>query len=278
MSPDHKLYKYLSDYYSIIPSFFKLYNYLISQKEINGRKFDFKIIFRTFGSDHQKVHEEFEEFLMGNHPLFKTDFITEDIWKQKYSNCGNFLRSTSDPLDIILIMGLCPNSVLLSKIRDEIFATGNKEDDIIKLVIENFEANRYLDFNQDALRVIRGVSDIRKYLLSWEDHFSCIQDDHAAWHFKDMSVTYAKPFIIDLSADIWEIMFDDHWYIGDDWIINVIDSLSSIPIDYKDHINKFTVKSNPILALKNQSYFISIVEELLKVQLQNQKLTSESLP
>ena len=256
----------MNNYYSIIPSFFHLYKYLTAQKFVCGRKLEFKIIFRTFGKDHQTIHEEFEEFIIGNHPIFKNDFPPEKICEQKYSNWGNFLRSKTNKEDILLITGLCPNSELLSKISDDIFAPDKTYDEIISMIIKLFDENNYQDFNSEVLKVRRGVTEIREYLLSCNDHFSCIQDDHAAWHFNDMSVTFAKPLIIDPSADIVEIMFDDHWSFGDDWIINVIDALSGNSIDYKDHINKFTIKANPIQALRNNNYFIDIVEALLKVQ------------
>jgi hypothetical protein len=53
-----------SGYYHILPSFFKLVSYL-HQLDV-----DFRIIFRTFGIDVEKVSEEFNIYCEGKHPLF----------------------------------------------------------------------------------------------------------------------------------------------------------------------------------------------------------------
>lgn len=53
-----------SGYYHILPSFFKLVSYL------HHLNVDFRIIFRTFGIDVEKVSEEFNIYCEGRHPLF----------------------------------------------------------------------------------------------------------------------------------------------------------------------------------------------------------------
>lgn len=58
-----------SGYYHIIPSFFKLISYF------HENDIDFRIIFRTFGSDIDKVKEEFNIYCEGNHPLFPVNGV-----------------------------------------------------------------------------------------------------------------------------------------------------------------------------------------------------------
>ena len=53
-----------SESYHIIPSFFKLISYL-HQEKVN-----FRLIFRTFGVDIERVAYEFNLYCEGNHPLF----------------------------------------------------------------------------------------------------------------------------------------------------------------------------------------------------------------
>ena len=53
-----------SGHYHILPSFFKLVSYL------HQLQVDFRIIFRTFGIDVEKVSEEFNIYCDGKHPLF----------------------------------------------------------------------------------------------------------------------------------------------------------------------------------------------------------------
>jgi hypothetical protein len=59
----------LSGYYHIIPSFFKLISYF------HENDIDFRIIFRTFGSDIDKVKEEFNLYCEGKHPLFPVNDV-----------------------------------------------------------------------------------------------------------------------------------------------------------------------------------------------------------
>lgn len=58
-----------SGYYHILPSFFKLLSYL------HQKKCDFRIIFRTFGTDIERVAEELNTYCEGNHPLFPLDEV-----------------------------------------------------------------------------------------------------------------------------------------------------------------------------------------------------------
>lgn len=81
------------------------------------------------------------------------------------------MRSTEDPSDILLITGLSPHTELLSSIRDEIFKQGLTNNEIITLVNSRFEAAGYQDYDKDALTIRRGVTEIREFLLSCNDHF-----------------------------------------------------------------------------------------------------------
>ena len=58
-----------SGHYHIIPSFFKLISYF-HENDIN-----FRIIFRTFGTDIEKVKDEFNLYCRGKHPLFHMNYV-----------------------------------------------------------------------------------------------------------------------------------------------------------------------------------------------------------
>lgn len=81
---DHKLYPILSTHYSILPSFFKFYTHLADISAEHD--FKFKIIFRTYGSDHQIIFDEFVEFLQGNHPIFQNSHPVEQLFEHEYGN------------------------------------------------------------------------------------------------------------------------------------------------------------------------------------------------
>lgn len=118
---DHKLYNYLKTYYCIVPSFFKMYQYMEEEANKEDPTIDFKLVFRTFGDDHKMIYDEFSEYLLGRHPLFTNPHPVTKITSAPFSNCGNILRSTADKLDIVLISGMFPNKYLAQEAKNFIF-------------------------------------------------------------------------------------------------------------------------------------------------------------
>jgi len=55
-----------SGYYHLIPSFFQLIEYLV----LNDIRF--RLLFRTFGKDLERVVQEFNLFCTGEHPLYQS--------------------------------------------------------------------------------------------------------------------------------------------------------------------------------------------------------------
>jgi hypothetical protein len=49
-------------------------------------EFKFKIVFRTYGSDHQIIVDEFVEFLTGKHPIFQNNHPIEKPYEHEYGN------------------------------------------------------------------------------------------------------------------------------------------------------------------------------------------------
>lgn len=74
---------FLSGYYHIIPSFFKLVSYF----HVNN--IDFRIIFRTFGCDIEKVKNEFNLYCEGKHPLFPVNEVLNKVNFEKSINHKN---------------------------------------------------------------------------------------------------------------------------------------------------------------------------------------------
>ena len=78
------------EYHFIFPSFFKTVTQLAKEKR------EFTIVFRTFGSDLERIRTAMNEYAAGNHPLYNYDgceelFIpTSRMWKGRYGN-GEFI-------------------------------------------------------------------------------------------------------------------------------------------------------------------------------------------
>ncbi|CAI2368992.1 unnamed protein product [Moneuplotes crassus] len=258
----HLLYPYLNKYYSIIPSFFKFYSYLLEENSKEDAKFKGKLIFRTFGSDHKMIYDELLAFLTGNHPFFTNEFPIEHPTDGTYSNCGNILRSTEEQLDIVLISGMFPNKKLLQDYRKDLF---NKEttDEILKeRLIKTFEENKFSDYSTEHLTIHRGIEAISKYFSTNQDTFMCVQDDYESWHFHDEKTFFGKPLIVD--DENLNLFFDDHCYYEDECIVNVLNAENCEMVPYKDHINKYTVRVEPLKAIEDEDYFLNTFKELLK--------------
>mmetsp|Transcript_30342 Transcript_30342/g.26887 ORF Transcript_30342/g.26887 Transcript_30342/m.26887 type:complete len:102 (+) Transcript_30342:976-1281(+) len=97
----------------------------------------------------------------------------------------------------------------------------------------------------------------------------CIQDDYEAWHFHDEKSHCAKPLIMSkdqIGEDkIIDIFFDDHCNFEEECIVDVIDLNTKEKIEYKDHIDKYTVKALSLKAIQDQDYFTDKMGQLLKL-------------
>ena len=190
----HKLHKYLKMNYSILPSFFKFYTYLANalkeeahdeeakkvvanlfsseeSKSSVPSKLDFKLIFRTFGSDHFAIYEEFMEFLHNKHPLFPNPNPVTDTHEHEFGNCGNFLRSTDNSSDIVLISGMFPNKAILKDVREYVFDKSLGSEELNKKVIDHLEAQEGVKFNKDVVQVHRNIKEIDEYLMQNQGKF-----------------------------------------------------------------------------------------------------------
>lgn len=136
---ENKLHPIIHTYWSILPSFFKLYSYLLNDVKQNNEDFDFKIIFRTFGGDHKVIYDEFAEFWLGKHPIFKNAFPEENIHDIQYANWGNIIRSTNENMNIILVSGMFPHKELIEKTRSYIFDPALSKEEIKTKVLELLE-------------------------------------------------------------------------------------------------------------------------------------------
>jgi hypothetical protein len=104
-TPDLPSLEMFSDgFYHILPSFFRFVDYLVSNR------YDFRIVFRSFGVDTGNVVREFNMYCEGNHPFEhpkqKLDGTDEDYpidlrIRLPYQS-GSFLRTSDDAKGIHL--------------------------------------------------------------------------------------------------------------------------------------------------------------------------------
>lgn len=96
--------------YHIVPAFYRMLIYLRKERR------SFKILFRTFGTDLEKITWEFNSFCEGSHPCFNgsnnTPFIkfngtdgTQDFRITKPEQQGLYYRFSNDIQDSKLVTG-----------------------------------------------------------------------------------------------------------------------------------------------------------------------------
>lgn len=73
-------------FYHILPGFFKLILWLVSEMEKDPENFSFSIVFRSFASvaDFKRVIEEFNLFCFGNHPFYKEEYSSLSDFSKNY--------------------------------------------------------------------------------------------------------------------------------------------------------------------------------------------------
>eukprot|EP01040_Poterioochromonas_malhamensis_P010600 gene10600-11541_t len=148
---------YLKDgHRQIVPAFFHLFESLVAQDT-----FDFRIVFRTFGSDLSDVVEEINDFCKGKHPLYPN--------QRKYDG-----SDPNDPRDFTIIL---PHQSACFRRNGEDVRAGiqlsyiNKD----KLVVVARGASKVQEALMKELLQLTGNSEVKEtrinYLLAIQDDF-----------------------------------------------------------------------------------------------------------
>lgn len=242
-----RLPSFLADgYYHILPSFFFLINQLVRSKV------DFRIIFRTFGVDLANVVEEFNSFCEDRHPFFSPihrldgshPLDRRDFRMILPHHSGKYLR-TSDESSGLHFSYINHESMVYSQ-------SGAKQIFHYQMT-EMFQYNRTKEENS--------ISDGNHYVFAFVDDFSY-------WDRQHESDSSGKVLLVDRTTptndDVIHIFFDDNIERNRAHIVDVrqVDTFEALP--FTETNDKFIHKCEPLLAIREKSYFVNLINKSLR--------------
>ena len=249
---------YKNGYIFVFPSLFRL------MIELEEKKREFILIFRTFGNDFDNVIKEYNSFCEGNHPIFLKEIGNQKQIKKyfdgthnskdyriKESNFGVVYRFDESIKNIILVFGTLQR--LRIKNEDELFSFYEKQK------IKN------------NIKIIKGGKNIYEFIKNFSSFSKknsfFINDHYEIWFKHDKNKSYGKPMFIDPeNKNIETFFFDDN-------IMNNSDSKSIVDcrnvntgniIESEDIIEKYLIATDPLKAAEDEFYFLNLIDKVEK--------------
>eukprot|EP00736_Rhodelphis_marinus_P013817 Rmarinus@m.22297 len=226
--------------YFLIPAFFTVLNALVAAKR------DFRVVFRTFGTDLDDVIEEMNLFCEGKHPAYpeaRADGTnhTPDLRFLSPLQKGTFFRKAESPDDTYLLF----NTVDL---------------DALQRAVKVSDSNPAPCCPDKPVPVHQSIQGVYDGLLSSLSQYQslALRDCFAWWFANGESDDSGKVLLLDPSAaDDHHIFFDDNVERNRLHIIDPRNVRTGEPLPYKDVINVHVVRSNPYEAITNPNYFVN---------------------
>lgn len=232
-----------SEFVHIIPAFFET----ILGLEKLGKKFS--IVFRTFGSDIERVAEEFNLFCKGKHPMYPNVYFdgtngSRDLTLQT-SRIGNFYRNGN----CFLIMG-----------------TTNQISEIDKsLTAEKIQEYYKQKWNQNVT-VIEGYKKCYDHIIQLAGSGTCaIRDHYNWWYSHDELPTAGKLFLIDKKDKKYlQIFFDDNIKMSHNvndkrGIVDIRSAEKGEALDYRKYLGEYLHHVEPLLSITDKQYFLKLI-------------------
>lgn len=209
----------------VLPAFFNLLRYLLDNK------LSFSLTFRTFGTDMPDVIEDFNLFCTGRHPCFLGYHAdgsegSRDL-RIEATNVGTFLR---DEEHVNLVLG----SIEQPKVVEASFLEGKA--------------------------ALSGYAEIWKFLSARNQKVYGLRDFFPFWRHSQESDSSGKLLLVDPADDtVHPIFLDDNVERDRAHIVDVR-NLKGEPIPFSETVDKYIVKSEPLLAIRDPQYFVKLVE------------------
>lgn len=219
-------------------------------------KYDFKLVFRTFGDDIPEVAKEIELLVDGSHPFlsasssgekipasFKLDVSTES------AHVGTFYRDGYGAEGTALAVGT------LTKLP---FSSANQND---PSALDKFYASNA------NVEIVRGFSAIHDKIVDMLRSSStlALRDYWEWWSAHAENGEYGKILLVDDSKAQNEdiaIFFDDHIEAHHAHIVDVRDVATGAPVAFEKSKRKYLQRVEPFAAITDADYFITLVQKI----------------
>jgi hypothetical protein len=237
---------------SIFPALFTL----VAKLQRSKRRF--AILFRSFGSDHQKVEDEWNAFCEMRHPHFSKlledigplDGSVKGVPDRRCKSCHTVYRDAEG-----LLLALNNNTSGPESNRWDEWA---RQDP--KPTADTRDGRRYIS-EQLGARTCDGAAAIQRWMEEFLHHqgTAAIKDDWAWWSFNKESTSAGKPMLILPGEDSHQLFFDDNVEFHDPRIVDCRDA-SFQPVSMAFGMGRFYMKANPVEAVLDDDYFLRLLE------------------
>ncbi|KAJ0397046.1 hypothetical protein P43SY_010030 [Pythium insidiosum] len=235
--------------YYLLPSFMQFLAFLAGHRD----RFDFKLVFRTFGDDIPEVAKEIQMLVDGTHPFcaeqqplpaaFQLDATSSQV--------GTFYRNGFDASGTALAVGTLQKVPFTTQHQSGVDAV----------------ASFYREAQQDV-RIVHGFDAVHAQIREMtESHATIALRDYWEWwsaHAEDGE--YGKLLLVDTqpSDDEIAVFFDDHIEAHHAHIVDVRDVKTGAPVPFEVSRGKYLQRVEPFAAITDAHYFINLVSHLLQ--------------
>lgn len=239
--------------YYLLPSFMQLLMFLAAcNSSDSALKYEFKLVFRTFGDDIPEVAKELELLVEGKHPCFPGQALPESFRldvSAGSARVGTFYRDGYGADGTALAVGT------LTKLP---FSSATQGDP------------RALDtFYGSQVRVVRGFQPIQRQITEMlrESSTLALRDYWEWWSAHAEDGEYGKLLLVDeddSSSSSLTVFFDDHIEAHHAHIVDVRDARSGAAVPFAESRGKFLQRVEPFAAIVDPTYFVQLVDKILQ--------------
>ncbi|GLD97757.1 hypothetical protein PINS_up006454 [Pythium insidiosum] len=237
--------------YYLLPSFMQFLAFLAKHQD----RFDFKLVFRTFGDDIPEVAKEIEMLVDGTHPFCVEHEPLPAVFRldATSSQVGTFYRNGFGADGTALAVGTLQKVPFTSEHQSGIDAA----------------AAFYRDAQQQQdVHIVRGFDAIRTQIHEMTKSHATIalRDYWEWWSAHAENGDYGKLLLVDTRGDNDEIsiFFDDHIEAHHAHIVDVRDVATGAPVPFDESKGRYLQRVEPFAAITDSQYFINVVSHLLK--------------
>jgi hypothetical protein len=222
---------------------------------LQREKRTFALLFRSFGTDHEIIKDEWNAFCDMRHPIFSE--LIQDIGPMNGTVPGvpdrrvhGFHTIYRDIHGPVMIMDTLTNGA------------DNNWDKWARQKPKATEDTRGgRDYIRNVLKAktTEGYQNIREWMTHHlrEQTTASIKDDWAWWHWNDETAEHGKLLTVlaAVQEDSKQLFFDDKVEAGDAKIVDCRD-FAGHPIPSTSSIDKLCTKVNPVEVLLDDHYFL----------------------
>jgi hypothetical protein len=215
----------------------------------------FAILFRSFGTDHDKIRQEWNAFCEARHPVFshllqgigRIDGSQGSQPDRRIHGTHTLYRDADGP---ILMLDTFTNGP--EEATWDAWARSKPPP--------KTDARNGRQFIKSALKsvTVEGIPDLQQWMKRhlMSQSTAAIKDDWAWWQWHGEQASAGKLLTIIGGDETDQIFFDDNIDHSDARIVDCRDAEGRL-MKAADCLNRFCVKVNPVEALLDEGYFLS---------------------